>query len=69
LQFRDIEACTRKAHDYLAADFVFRAGQPEIANDGDTAGEKLLCIASAGSGAFLPTALIESRMDKDIPVL
>ena len=40
-----------------------------FAEYGDKADEELLCIPSAGGGAFLTTALIESRMDPAIPVL
>jgi phage FluMu gp28-like protein len=38
----------------------------EYADDAD---EELMCIPSASSGVFIPSALIESRMSKDIPVL
>ena len=40
-----------------------------FAEYGDDAGEELMCIPSASSGVFLPSALIESRMSKEIPVI
>jgi len=36
---------------------------------GDGADEELRVIPSAGSGSYIPTALIEARMKSDIPVL
>jgi phage FluMu gp28-like protein len=36
---------------------------------GDGADEELLCIPKQSGGSYLSRALIESRMDKDIPVL
>ena len=38
----------------------------EYADDAD---EELMCIPSAGSGVYLPSVLIESRMSKDVPVV
>lgn len=38
----------------------------EYAGDAD---EELMCIPSASSGVFLPSALIEARMAQDIPVV
>ncbi|MFZ0889538.1 MAG: hypothetical protein WA005_13875, partial [Candidatus Binataceae bacterium] len=36
---------------------------------GENAGEELFCIPRAGSGAFLPTILIENRMRAQAPVI
>ncbi|MEP3431765.1 MAG: terminase family protein [Roseibium sp.] len=36
---------------------------------GDAADEELFCIPSKGSGTFLPSSLIRSRMANDIPVI
>jgi phage FluMu gp28-like protein len=36
---------------------------------GDNADEELLCIPRRDSGAYLPSSLIEARMNPDIPVL
>jgi phage FluMu gp28-like protein len=40
-----------------------------FAQYGSTADEELLCIPSAGGGAYLPSVLIESRMRPEIPVI
>ena len=40
-----------------------------IAEYGSDAEEELLCIPSTSSGVFLPSALIEARMNEKIPVL
>ena len=40
-----------------------------FAEYGDDAGEELMCIPSASSGVFLPSALIESSMSEEIPVI
>ena len=40
-----------------------------IAEYGSDANEELLCIPSASSGVFLPSALIETRMKQEIPLL
>ena len=40
-----------------------------IATYGDMANEELFCIPSAGTGAYLPLALIEARADEAVPVL
>jgi len=36
---------------------------------GDAADEELLCIPSEGSGTYLPGALVEARMESDIPIV
>jgi hypothetical protein len=36
---------------------------------GDHAEEELLCVPSSSSGVFLPSVLIESRMDPEVPVI
>lgn len=47
-----------------------RAWRAELmAEYGSDAEEELLCIPSASSGVFLPSALIEARMKQNIPVL
>ena len=47
-----------------------RAWRAELmAEYGSDAGEELLCIPSVSSGVFLPSALVESRMRDEIPVL
>lgn len=40
-----------------------------FANYGPAADEELNCIPSAGTGAYLPLALIEARAEPDIPVI
>ncbi|MGO9606894.1 MAG: hypothetical protein ACLQAT_26470 [Candidatus Binataceae bacterium] len=40
-----------------------------IADYRDDADEELFCIPRAGGGIYLPSALVESRMVKDVPVL
>ena len=40
-----------------------------IADYGSDAEEELLCIPSLSNGVFMPSALIEARMKRDIPVL
>lgn len=40
-----------------------------IALYGEDAEEELFCVPKAGEGAFLSRALIEARMDRDIPVV
>lgn len=40
-----------------------------IATYGDGADEELFCIPSAGTGAYLPLALIEARAETNIPVV
>lgn len=47
-----------------------RAWRDELfANYGDAAAEELECIPSAGTGAYLPLALIEARAETNIPVV
>lgn len=47
-----------------------QAWRDEIfANYGDAAAEELECIPSAGTGAYLPLALIEARAEAAIPVV
>jgi phage FluMu gp28-like protein len=47
-----------------------RAWRAELmAEYGSDAEEELLCIPSASSGVFLPSALIEARMKQEIPVM
>ncbi|MXV43921.1 hypothetical protein GS501_02490 [Saccharibacter sp. 17.LH.SD] len=40
-----------------------------FSNYGEAAAEELECIPSAGSGAYLPLALIEARTQADLPVV
>lgn len=46
---------------------AFRAGV--IAKYRENADEELFCIPRAGGGVYIPSALIEARMSRDVPVL
>jgi phage FluMu gp28-like protein len=50
-----------------AAEHAWRAQL--MAEYGSDAEEELLCIPSSAGGVFLPSALIEARMNDDIPVI
>ncbi len=64
--FRAISA--RKREEWsLAAERAWR--DQVFADYGDDAEEELLCIPSQSSGVFLPSSLIEARMNPDIPVI
>jgi phage FluMu gp28-like protein len=51
----------------LEAEQAWRA--EVFADYGDDADEELLCIPNQSSGVFLPSVLIESRMNPEIPIL
>ncbi len=64
--FKRICLKTRKKWS-LETEQAWRTGI--IAKHGSAADEELFCIPSQGSGAYLSAALIEARMQSDIPVL
>jgi phage FluMu gp28-like protein len=60
--------CTKLGQEWTPeGEAKFRADI--IADYGTDADEELFCIPTAGSGAYLSGALIEARMEKEIPVI
>ncbi|QFR32395.1 terminase large subunit domain-containing protein [Ancylobacter sp. TS-1] len=60
--------CAKGGDEWTAAGEA-RWRQKLIANAGDAADEEFFCIPSQGGGAVLNGALIEARMERDVPIL